>query len=92
MKKGKGLLILMGGKPPKGMSDDEGKDKDSYDDDESVTMKDIARDLIEALKDEDVDAVAEALEAAHMCAMDDDDDEEETPSDESNKTDVKKSY
>ncbi len=62
----KGIALLLSkkaGKPPMGGMPDaaEPDQDDSYDED----LKGIAQDLIDAIGKKDVDAVAEALRAAH---------------------------
>ena len=76
MKPGKGILLLMGGKPKKDV-DEEKSDEGVTEETEEVKLEDIAKDLISAVKEGDESAVAEALRAAVACIQDYETEEED---------------
>lgn len=62
-----GLAILLGSKMPKLGKGSSSKDEESSPELPSGSKKDYAQGILDAIKDEDADALAEALEGFQSC-------------------------
>ena len=65
-KKGSALAILLGAPKGKGMKDDGDMPEDDSSSDDVGAMHDAAQAMLDAIKADDADALADALHTAHI--------------------------